>query len=68
MLKSTPTVTLEMGKLIAEARAEVMLPSDILDHYAKHGRNFLKPQIIPEGSDNIVGTRPLVRVVGYQAN
>jgi acyl-CoA reductase-like NAD-dependent aldehyde dehydrogenase len=32
-------VTLEMGKLIAEARAEVMLSPDILDYYAKHGRN-----------------------------
>jgi acyl-CoA reductase-like NAD-dependent aldehyde dehydrogenase len=39
MLKSTPTVTLEMGKLFAQARAEVMLSSDILDYYAKHGRN-----------------------------
>ncbi len=28
-------VTLEMGKLIAEARAEVTLAADILDYYAK---------------------------------
>jgi succinate-semialdehyde dehydrogenase/glutarate-semialdehyde dehydrogenase len=37
-------VTLEMGKLIAEARGEVLLSADIIDYYADHGEAFLAPQ------------------------
>ena len=29
-------MTLEMGKLIAEARGEVVLSADIIDYYAKN--------------------------------
>ncbi len=36
------TITLEMGKLIAEARAEVDLSADILDYYAKNAEHFLQ--------------------------
>ena len=36
-------VTLEMGKLIAEARAEVALSADILDYYAD------RAEALPEG-------------------
>ncbi|KEY59116.1 NAD-dependent succinate-semialdehyde dehydrogenase [Serratia sp. DD3] len=35
--------TLEMGKRIDEARAEVKFSSDILAYYAKHGEAFLQP-------------------------
>jgi succinate-semialdehyde dehydrogenase/glutarate-semialdehyde dehydrogenase len=34
-------VTIEMGKLIAEARAEVDLSADILDYYADNAVTFL---------------------------
>jgi succinate-semialdehyde dehydrogenase/glutarate-semialdehyde dehydrogenase len=33
-------VTLEMGKLIAEARGEVALSADIIDYYAKNAERF----------------------------
>ena len=39
-------VTLEMGKLIAEARGEVELSADILDYYAQNAERFLAPQDI----------------------
>lgn len=37
-------VTLEMGKLIAEARGEVELSADIIDYYAKNAERFLAPE------------------------
>ncbi len=37
-------VTLEMGKLIAEARGEVTLSADILDYYAKNAERFPAPR------------------------
>jgi len=37
-------VTLEMGKLIAEARGEVALSADIIDYYARNAERFLAPQ------------------------
>ena len=37
-------VTLEMGKLIDQARGEVVLSADILDYYAKNAERFLAPQ------------------------
>ncbi len=44
-------VTLEMGKLIAEARAEVDLSADILDYYADNAAAFLadRPLAIATG-------------------
>lgn len=37
-------MTLEMGKLIAEARGEVELSADIIDYYAKNAERFLAPE------------------------
>ena len=37
-------VTLEMGKLIDQARGEVLLSADIIDYYAKNAERFLAPQ------------------------
>ncbi len=37
-------VTLEMGKLTAEARGEVELSADIIDYYAKNAERFLAPE------------------------
>jgi succinate-semialdehyde dehydrogenase/glutarate-semialdehyde dehydrogenase len=52
-------LTLEMGKLIAEARAEVALSADILDYYAARAGHYLQPQPIPEAPGSIVETLPL---------
>src|ERR1017187_3188629 len=42
-------VTLEMGKLIAQARGEVVLSADIFDYYAKNAERFLAPQHLEPG-------------------
>jgi succinate-semialdehyde dehydrogenase / glutarate-semialdehyde dehydrogenase len=39
-------VTLEMGKLLREARAEVDLSADILDYYADRAETFLAPKTL----------------------
>ncbi len=39
-------MTLEMGKLIQEARAEVALSADIIEYYADHAEEFLSPQVL----------------------
>lgn len=39
-------LTLEMGKIIGEARAEVTLSADILQWYADHGPELLKPRTL----------------------
>jgi succinate-semialdehyde dehydrogenase/glutarate-semialdehyde dehydrogenase len=43
-------VTLEMGKLIEEARGEVALSADIIDYYARNAERFLAPQHLKPGS------------------
>lgn len=40
-------LTLEMGKLIAEAEAEVELSAKILDYYAQNGASLLQPRSLP---------------------
>lgn len=40
-------LTLEMGKTIAEAEAEVDLSADILDYYAERGKTLLAPENVP---------------------
>jgi succinate-semialdehyde dehydrogenase/glutarate-semialdehyde dehydrogenase len=52
-------LTLEMGKLIAEARAEVGLSADILDYYADRAEAYLAPAPIPGVADATVETLPL---------
>ena len=43
-------VTLEMGKLLAEARGEVALSADIVDYYAEHAEAFLAPEVLDPGT------------------
>ncbi|MDR6395198.1 NAD-dependent succinate-semialdehyde dehydrogenase [Herbaspirillum seropedicae] len=40
------SVTLEMGKLITQARGEVELSADIIDYYAKNAETFLAPEAL----------------------
>jgi len=60
-------MTLEMGKLIGEARGEVALSADILDYYAKNAEQFLAPEHLKlsSGEAEIVST-PLGVLFGVQ--
>jgi succinate-semialdehyde dehydrogenase/glutarate-semialdehyde dehydrogenase len=59
-------LTLEMGKLIVEARAEVALSADILDYYASRAEDYLKPQLIPGSPGSSVETMPLGIILGVE--
>ena len=45
--KYASLLTLEMGKIIGEAEAEVELSAQILEYFAKHGEALLKPDVLP---------------------
>ncbi len=45
--KFAQVLTLEMGKLIGEAEAEVELCAQILDYYVEHGAEGLAPRYLP---------------------
>ena len=59
-------VTLEMGKLIAEARAEVALSADILDYYATRAAAYLAPQALADAPGSIVEVLPLGIILGVE--
>jgi succinate-semialdehyde dehydrogenase/glutarate-semialdehyde dehydrogenase len=53
-------VTLEMGKRLDEARAEVDLSADILNYYADHAATFLAPEtLVADEGDAWVENTPL---------
>jgi len=60
-------VTLEMGKLFAEARGEVMLSADIIDYYARNAERFLAPEILkPSSGEAEIVSRPIGVLFGVQ--
>lgn len=60
-------VTLEMGKLIDEARGEVLLSADIIEYYAKNAERFLAPQhLAPSSGDAAVESGPFGVLFGVQ--
>lgn len=59
-------LTLEMGKLIGTAQAEVSLAASILDYYAAHAEAFLKPRALPESPGAFLETRPLGIILGIE--
>ncbi len=60
-------VTLEMGKLIAEARGEVLLSADIIDYYAANAEAFLAPQKLePSSGEAEVESCPFGVLLGVQ--
>ncbi|MFA6046164.1 MAG: aldehyde dehydrogenase family protein, partial [Phycisphaerales bacterium] len=60
-------VTLEMGKLIEQARGEVSLSADILDYYAKNAETFLSPQQLkPSSGEAAVENCPFGVLFGVQ--
>ncbi|MGC9940424.1 MAG: NAD-dependent succinate-semialdehyde dehydrogenase [Verrucomicrobiota bacterium] len=60
-------VTLEMGKLIGEARGEVLLCADILDYYARNAEGFLALQTLKPGSGQaVIESTPFGVLFGVQ--
>src|SRR3984893_550361 len=60
-------VTLEMGKLIEEARDEVRLSADIIDYYAKNAERFLAPERLkPNSGEAKVESSPFGVLFGVE--
>ncbi len=60
-------VTLEMGKLIDQARGEVLLSADIIDYYARNAEAFLAPQHLkPSSGEAEVESTPFGLLLGIQ--
>jgi succinate-semialdehyde dehydrogenase/glutarate-semialdehyde dehydrogenase len=60
-------VTLEMGKLIEEARGEVVLSADIIEYYAKNAESFLAPEHLqPSSGEAEIVSTPLGVLFGVQ--
>jgi succinate-semialdehyde dehydrogenase/glutarate-semialdehyde dehydrogenase len=60
-------VTLEMGKLIDQARGEVALSAAIIDYYAQNAERFLAPQQLqPSSGEAQVESSPFGVLLGVQ--
>jgi succinate-semialdehyde dehydrogenase / glutarate-semialdehyde dehydrogenase len=60
-------VTLEMGKLIEQSRAEVLLSADIFDYYARNAEHFLaSEQLKPSSGEAVVESTPFGVLFGIQ--
>ncbi len=63
---ATP-VTLEMGKLFAQAQGEVKLSADIIGYYAKNAERFLAPQtLVPESGEAEIQSCPIGVLFGVE--
>jgi succinate-semialdehyde dehydrogenase / glutarate-semialdehyde dehydrogenase len=59
------TITLEMGKLLAQAEGEIDLSADIIDYYADHGEAFLADQVLdPEFGSASIRSSPIGVLLG----
>lgn len=59
------TITLEMGKLLAQAEGEIDLSADIIDYYADHGEAFLADKVLdPEYGTAIIRNSPIGVLLG----
>jgi len=59
------TITLEMGKLLAQAEGEIDLSADIIDYYADHGETFLADKVLdPEYGAAIIRNSPIGVLLG----
>ncbi|MFD2865524.1 NAD-dependent succinate-semialdehyde dehydrogenase [Mucilaginibacter antarcticus] len=60
-------ITLEMGKLFAQAEAEVILSADIIDYYAKHAKKFLGDKhLSPEHGKALIRHSPIGVLFGVE--
>ena len=61
------TITLEMGKLIAESEGEITLSADIYDYYANNGKEFLADvHLKPEEGEAFIRHSPIGVLLGIQ--
>jgi succinate-semialdehyde dehydrogenase/glutarate-semialdehyde dehydrogenase len=59
------TITLEMGKLLAQAEGEIDLSANIFDYYADHGEKFLADKVLdPEYGSAIIRNSPIGVLLG----
>jgi succinate-semialdehyde dehydrogenase / glutarate-semialdehyde dehydrogenase len=60
-------VTLEMGKLIEEARGEVKLSADIIAYYGRHAEGFLAPEkLAPNSGEALIESAPIGVLFGVE--
>ncbi|NJD05361.1 MAG: NAD-dependent succinate-semialdehyde dehydrogenase [Methylococcaceae bacterium] len=59
-------ITLEMGKLIGESRAEIGLAADILDYYAKNAESYLRPRELTESPGAAIHIEPIGVLLGIE--
>ncbi len=60
-------VTLEMGKLIAQAEGEILLSADIFDYYANYGEKFLADTpLYPEYGEAYIQYKPIGVLLGVE--
>lgn len=60
-------VTLEMGKLIEEARGEVVLSADIIEYYARNAEHFLAPETLhPSSGEAVIESSPFGVLFGVE--
>ncbi len=60
-------ITLEMGKLVAQAEGEILLSADIFDYYADHGAKFLADKVLsPQHGKAWIEHHPIGVLLGVQ--
>ncbi len=60
-------ITLEMGKLVAQAEGEIKLSAEIFDYYANHAESFLADKILnPVHGQALVRHSPIGVLLGVQ--
>ena len=59
-------LTLETGKLIKEAHAEIGLAADILDYYARKTKSYLEPRVLPESHGAELHIEPIGVLLGIE--
>jgi len=59
-------MTIEMGKLAAEARNEIELSAAILEYYADRAEEFLKPQPLAEAPSSVMVIEPIGVLVAIE--
>ena len=60
-------ITMEMGKLIAQAEGEIDLSADIFEYYATHGEEFLADKLLtPKYGNALIRCCPIGVLLGIE--